>query len=205
MSFSAVNDFEVALAHWWGAPYAVATDCCTHAIELCLRMQNSNRMLTVPKHTYISVPFTLEKLHIAWQFTDEQWQEYYRIGNTNIVDSAVYWKQGGYITDTLQCLSFQFKKPLNLGRGGAILCTDVDEYIALKKLTYDGRYGDKPWAEQSIDSIGYHYYMTPETAQMGIDKLPDSHLRHTSKWSWANYPDLSTQPVFKHKGQLYYV
>lgn len=205
MSFSAVKDFEVALAEWWGAPYAVATDCCTHAVELCLRMQNSNLMLNVPKHTYLSIPFTLEKLGRAWQFSDEQWHEYYTIGGTNIVDSAVYWEQGGYLTGTLQCLSFQFKKPLNLGRGGAILCENVDDYVTLKKLTYDGRYGDEPWAQQTIDSIGYHYYMTPETAQEGLEKLPNSHLRHTTKWSWANYPDLSVQPVFKNKGYLYYV
>ena len=36
--FSTLFEFEQALADYTGAPYAVATDCCTHAIELCLRM-----------------------------------------------------------------------------------------------------------------------------------------------------------------------
>jgi dTDP-4-amino-4,6-dideoxygalactose transaminase len=205
MSFSAVEDFEVALAAWWGAPYAVATDCCTHAIELCLRMCAPSGLVKVPKHTYLSVPMTLEKIRLPWEFTEEEWSEHYTIANTNIVDSAVYWKEGGYLSGTLQCLSFQFKKPLNLGRGGAILCEDYDDYVKLKKMAYDGRFGDAPWAEQAVNTMGYHYYMTPETAQMGIEKLPDAHLRHTKTWSWQDYPDLSLMPVFAHKRFLYYV
>lgn len=205
MSFSAVTLFEQALADWWGAPYAVTTDCCTHAVELCLRLKKPQSLLEVPKHTYLSIPMTLEKLGLGWQFRDEQWEDHYRIWNTNIVDSAVYWKEGGYLKGTLQCLSFQFKKPLNLGRGGAILCESYDEYVALKKMTYDGRFGDEPWANQKVDTIGYHYYMTPETAQEGLLKLPDAHLRHTKTWTWQDYPDLTTMPVFEKKGMLYYV
>ena len=37
MSFEAVEQFENQVADFFGAPYAVATDCCTHAVELCLR------------------------------------------------------------------------------------------------------------------------------------------------------------------------
>ena len=36
MSFKVVSDFENEVAHWFGAPYGVAVDCCTHGIELCL-------------------------------------------------------------------------------------------------------------------------------------------------------------------------
>ena len=34
--FDKILEFETALAEYTGAPYAVMTDCCTHAIELCL-------------------------------------------------------------------------------------------------------------------------------------------------------------------------
>ena len=37
MSFKVITDFEKQIALFFGAPYAVAVDCCTHAIELCLR------------------------------------------------------------------------------------------------------------------------------------------------------------------------
>ena len=46
---------NIALAEWWGSPYAVATDCCTHAIELSLRLDQPDQTITVPEHTYISV------------------------------------------------------------------------------------------------------------------------------------------------------
>ena len=39
MSFDTVKEFEQQIAKFYGAPYAVATDCCTHAIELCLRVE----------------------------------------------------------------------------------------------------------------------------------------------------------------------
>ena len=37
MTFDSVAEFEEKVADFFGAPYAVAVDCCTHAIELCLR------------------------------------------------------------------------------------------------------------------------------------------------------------------------
>ena len=33
----------------------------------------------------------------------------------------------------------------------------------LKRMSYDGRDPDIPWRDQNISTIGYHYYMTPET------------------------------------------
>ena len=195
MSFHNVKIFENQLADWWGAPYAVATDCCTHAIELALRYTQAND-ITVPRHTYVSIPMTCEKLGLTWEFADVHWWDYYYLGNTNIIDGAVFWRKGGYVKGTLQCLSFQFRKPLNLGRGGAILCESLDDYNTLKAMSYDGRLGDQPWAEQDISTLGYHYYMTPETAELGIERLPSSLSRHTKIWSASDYPDLSKLRVF---------
>jgi len=195
MSFNSVKIFENQLADWWGAPYAVATDCCTHAIELALRYTKADD-ITVPRHTYVSIPMTAEKLGLTWEFADVHWWDYYYLGNTNIIDGAVFWRKGGYVKNTFQCLSFQFRKPLNLGRGGAILCESLADYHTLKAMSYDGRLGDTPWAEQEISTLGYHYYMTPETAELGIERLPTSLARHTKTWSASDYPDLSKLRVF---------
>ena len=65
MSFDDIKTFEQQIADFFGSPYAVAVDCCTHGIELCLREQNIS-MFTVPKRTYISVPFLAHKLNIAF-------------------------------------------------------------------------------------------------------------------------------------------
>lgn len=192
-----VAEFEQKIATFYNAKYAVAVDCCTHAIELCLRVVEPKFMVTCPKHTYLSVPMTFEKLGLKWNFNTMQWKDYYYIGGTNIVDAAVYWKQNGYIPDTMMCLSFQFKKHLSLGRGGMILLDNEEQYQLLKKLRYDGRDDDKPWAEQDIDTMGYHYYMTPETAQTGIYRFAVAETKTARQWTYLDYPDLSKMKVFK--------
>lgn len=191
-----VEKFEKTIADYFGSPYAVATDSCTHAIELCLRLTNPANV-TCPKHTYVSVPMTFEKLNLDWSFTEELWQDFYCIGNTNIYDAAVYWKQDGYINNTFMCLSFQFKKHLNIGRGGMILLNDKEQAVILKKMSYDGRLPNKPWADQDIDILGYHYYMTPESAVEGCLKFETVRNTIPHRWSWKNYPDISMMKVFK--------
>ena len=190
-----VQHFENIIKYFYDAKYAVAVDCCTHAIELCLRLIKPVAV-TCPTHTYLSVPMTFEKLNINWAFYEQYWKDYYYIGNTNIIDAAVYWERNGYIPNTLMCLSFQYKKHLNVGRGGMILLDNPDQYEQLKKMRYDGRVDDIPWAEQNIDTIGYHYYMTPETAELGIERFKEAETKEAKKWSWRNYPDLKTMKVF---------
>lgn len=191
-----VAEFEKLIANFYGAPYAVATDSCTHAIELCLRIENIEYPVNCPTRTYLSVPMTFMKLGLEWQFDDYDWEDYYFIGCTDIIDAAVYWKQNGYVPETKMCLSFQHKKHLSLGRGGMILLDNYDDYVKLKKMSYDGRLPDVPWAEQDIDTMGYHYYMTPETAQRGIYRFCSAEVTKPRSWSSNDYPDLRQMKVF---------
>lgn len=193
-----VENFEQTIAEYYGSAFAVSTDCCTHAIELCLRL-TTPEAVTCPAHTYVSIPMTLSKLNLQWSFDDMAWEDYYYLGNTNIIDAAVYWKKQGYIPDTLMCLSFQFKKHLNIGKGGMILLDNEEQYKKLIKMRYDGRVDSVPWKEQNIDTIGYHYYMTPENAQIGLEKFEEVNNITPKKWSWKDYPDLRTMKVFDAK------
>lgn len=195
MSFETVEQFERSIAEYYNAPYAVATDCCTHAIELSLRYTEA-KSAYCPSYTYLSIPMTFEKLNIDWSFNTCEWKDFYNI-TSNIIDAAVYWHKGGYKSGSFMCLSFQYKKHLSLGRGGAILCESLEDYIELKKMSYDGRVPNTPWTEQDIDSIGYHYYMTPETAQLGLDRLDHAKMSNPRKWTWEDYPDLRSIAVFK--------
>jgi dTDP-4-amino-4,6-dideoxygalactose transaminase len=194
--FEHIVHFENEIAKFYNAPYAVATDCCTHAIELCLRYRQYDD-ITIPTHTYISIPFTFEKLNLKWKFEYQEWKDFYYLGNTNIIDAAVYWKQNGYIKNTFMCLSFQYKKHLSLGRGGAILLQNKEDYDMLKKMSYDGRSPNTPWMEQNIDTVGYHYYMTPEIAKLGLDKLPKAFKDNPKSWNYSHYPNLKTMKVFQ--------
>jgi dTDP-4-amino-4,6-dideoxygalactose transaminase len=195
MSFNKITEFENVIANYFGAPYAVAVDCCTHAIELCLRLQHIKKT-SCPKRTYISVPMTLEKLNLDWQWSEEAWKEYYYLTGTNIVDAAVLWKEDSYISGTHMCLSFQFHKHLGLGRGGMILLDNKTDRDQLVRMCYDGRDRDILWAEQQIYTMGYHYYMIPETAIYGIEKFNVVKDIQPKIISYNDYPDLSTLPVF---------
>jgi dTDP-4-amino-4,6-dideoxygalactose transaminase len=94
-------------------------------------------------------------------------------------------------------LSFQFKKHLNLVRGGAVLVDNYTDYTALKKMSHDGRIPNQLWKTQDIDTIGYHYYMPIDTAQMGLDKLPEACARDAVVWTQDDYPYLPDMQVFK--------
>jgi dTDP-4-amino-4,6-dideoxygalactose transaminase len=196
MSFKMVSDFEKEIASFFGSPYAVAVDCCTHAVELCLRHVQADS-ITVPHRTYISIPLLSRKLGIPLFWRDEKWEDYYYIGDTNIIDAAVLWEKDGYIPGTYMCISFQFKKHLSLGRGGVILLDDKTACEELRKMSYDGRTRDEPWGEQNIETMGYHYYMTPETAILGLEKLPAAMVTPPRKWTVTDWPDLRDMGVFK--------
>ena len=197
MSFKIVKDFENEVANWFGAPYGVAVDCCTHGIELCLRY-NDIQSIEVPKRTYLSVPFLADKLGIELKWKDETWVDYYKIGGTNIYDAAVLWKEDSYIPGSFMCLSFQFQKHLSLGRGGMILTDNKEAAIALKKMSYDGRHPFIPWREQNITTKGYHYYMAPETEANGLKKLPEAIKTKPRQWVITDWPDLTQMEVFKN-------
>ena len=67
----------------------------------------------------------------------------------------------------------------------------------LKRMSYDGRDPDIPWRDQNIRMVGYHYYMTPETAQLGLDKLQEAIKTEPKEWAIQDWPDLQKMDIFK--------
>lgn len=197
MSFNKVLELEEKVAEFFGSPHAIAVDSCTHGVELCLRYTKAKK-INVPKRTYLSIPFLAEKLNIEREWRDENWVDYYYL-TENVIDAAVLWKKNSYISGTFMNLSFQFQKHLNLGRGGMILCDNKEAAEQLKKMSYDGRLPIIPWREQNIDCIGYHYYMTPETAENGLNKLEKAIETKPRQWVVTDWPDLTEMKIFKNK------
>jgi len=195
--WQAVTYFENLIAEYFGSPYAVAVDCTSHAIELCLRLSKETRTVTLPKYTYMSVPMMLDKLGIEYNFSDAKWEKRYDIKPTNIYDAATLWEYKSYIPGTLTCISFQNKKHLPIGRGGMILLDNHEQYQKLQKMSYDGRDRSKNWHDDDVQEIGYHYYMTPDDAARGI--LLFQHLKDNPAkiGSWQDYKDLTTVSYFK--------
>jgi dTDP-4-amino-4,6-dideoxygalactose transaminase len=198
MTFEVVSTFENKISEFFNSKYAVAVDSCTHGLELCLRYTNETK-INVPKRTYLSVPFLAEKIGLEREWRDEEWEDYYTInyGDKRIIDAAVLWKKNSYIPNTFMCISFQYQKHLSLGRGGIILMDNEVDYISLKKMSYDGRLPNVPWRNQDIDTVGFHYYMTPETAQLGLDKLQTAINTLPRQWVVTDWPDLTEMKIFK--------
>ena len=130
MNFNTVVEFEKQVAEFFGAPYAIAVDACTHGVELAVRYTNVD-YIRVPRRTYLSIPFLADKLNIDLFWKDEDWKDYYYVTD-NVVDAAVLWKRSSYIPGTFMNLSFQYQKHLSLGRGGMILTDNKEAAIQIE-------------------------------------------------------------------------
>ena len=184
--FDKIFEFERALAEYTGASYVIMTDCCTHAIELCMRYERpSNVAFTA--YTYLSVPMTMHKLGIEYRLIPEEWTGEYRFHGTRIWDSARRLERGMYRSGQMQCLSFGHGKPLQIGRGGAILLDDAAAYDVMIRQRSDGRdLSILPWPDQQIFRVGYHYRPTIEEAERALELLVT--VEEQSKYH--PYPDL---------------
>jgi dTDP-4-amino-4,6-dideoxygalactose transaminase len=192
--FDKIKQFEDALAEYTGAPYAIMTDCCTHAIELCLRYDKVRECQFTP-YTYLSIPMLMYKLGIEFQYLDHAWQRWhgeYHFINTRIWDSARRLEPNMYRPGAMQCVSFGHDKPLHIGRGGAIILDDKTAYDAIICMRYDGRnLNIKPWITQKEFRVGYHYKPTPEEAMQGIALL-EGLKEYCPAPKHVDYPDLRT-------------
>lgn len=195
-----VTMFEQKVCDFTGAKYAVSADCCTHALELALRYFGvENKKVFIPKYTYMSVWMMLKHLNADVEFTNEKWTGEYKIHGTNIYDSAVRWKRGMYMRGKVQCLSFQIKKTIPIGRGGMILCDRKEMADALRLASYDGRDLRTPYDDpMHTRMIGHHYYMTPEDAARGII-LMDQINKEGDSARWDNYPNLEKYVLISQK------
>lgn len=170
MSFAKLFEFEEKLAEYTGAPYVVLTDGCTHALELCMRVKRV-KSTSFPAYTYVSVVNTIQALGIKYTLEDKHWVGEYQFAETNIWDSARKFMPNMFVAGQMQCLSFGHGKPLQIGKVGAILLDNKEEYNLLSLLRSDGRDLKKlPWHNYPV-THGYHYCPTIEDCESGLNKL----------------------------------
>jgi dTDP-4-amino-4,6-dideoxygalactose transaminase len=188
--FQAILDFEQAMADYTGAPYCVSTDCCTHAMEIALRLTHDNTMLTFPAHTYLSMPMVLKKLGIPYDMTNQVWREYYVLEGSAVWDCARYLKPNMYVPGSIQCLSFSRTKPLEITRGGCLLTDNQELYESASRMRSDGRnmFKYSPWVTQPEFEIGYHYTLKPEDCVVGLNLLQNRQFIE-QRDELYNYPD----------------
>lgn len=186
-----IDLFEKQLSEFTGAPYVVLTDSCTNAIFLSLvHFGAAWNRVSIPRRTYISVPQAIIHAGCKLSFTNEEWVGSYRLSGTSIIDAAVGFTRGMYDGGAV-CLSFQQKKTIPIGKGGAILLDDKNDYTKLKRMAWDGRDASKS-VEEDLENIimGYHMNMTPDDAARGV-LLMNQYEGGGRIGSYGDYPDVS--------------
>jgi 5-methylcytosine-specific restriction endonuclease McrA len=190
-----VSVFERAVAKYAGAPYAVAVESCSAALFLsCLRREVQT--VTIPSHTYPSVPAAI--IHAGGKviFSDVLWEGVYELAPYNIWDGALRFSPNMY-KGGFHCLSFHIKKAVPIGRGGMILCDSLDDVMWFKKMRFDGR--DETSLDKEPTMVGWNFYMETSQAARGLELLaviknrPVPDLDVTAQ----GYPDLSLCGCYK--------
>jgi len=153
--------------------------------------------VTIPARTYLSVPQSIIQAGGNVKFEDLKWKGIYQLKPYPIFDAAKRLTSNMYISGTLMCLSFGIKKPLKLGKGGAILTDDPEAYEALKKLRWSGRDEGIPYDVDSPDFLGYNSYITPEWAARGMMLLGVYPKHAEDQIEQPDYRDLTTFKIFK--------
>lgn len=198
--YSIVAEFEEAIADYCGAPYAVAVESCSAAIFLslmfCKHKFGPIGEVSIPKHTYPSIPCSIIHAGGKVKFEDREWEGEYDLRPWFIWDAALRFKRGMY-KGGYQCLSFHVKKHLCIGRGGAILTEDPDAVMWLRRARFDGR-APVPLLQDNFTMLGWNVYMEPSNAARGLQLLQalgDRELPDLSVES-QGYPDLSKFKIY---------
>lgn len=192
-----VTIFENKLAEYAGSKYAVCVDSCSNAMFLCMKYLNvTNTVIELPKNTYPSTPMQCIHAGNKIRFVDKEWSGDYFLGNTKIVDGATRFRKNMYIPDSYYCVSFHHRKTLKIGKGGVILTNDAEFVKWCRPMIYDGRHKNISHDIDDYECIGYHMYMTPEEAAIGLIKLENISNNNPDTGSNLTYKDLSLQKVF---------
>ena len=193
--YEAVREFESQLSDYTGAPYVVCVDSSTDALFLCCYRLEVD-VVTIPKHTYLSVPMSVIHSGGKVEFEDLEWSGIYQLKPYSIWDSAKRMKRNMYIKGSYMTLSFHIQKHIPIGKGGAILCDNKDDYEWFKKARYEGR-SEVSYHDDDIEFCGWNMYMTPQEAVRGMELLRGLPDDSDDLVENPPYRDLTTFKVFK--------
>ena len=202
--YKVVKMFEEEVAQYTGSPYAIAVDSCTNAIFLCCKhLQVSS--ITIPSKTYLSVPMSI--IHSGSEVIFNQseninnWTGMYQLKPYPIYDSAKRLTSNMYIKGSYICLSFHAKKQLPIGKGGMILCDNINSANWFRKARYEGR-NEIDYRQDNIDMLGWYMYMTPQQASVGLALLQNYPKNNNDLEEINGYRDLTEFEVFKNCRKL---
>ena len=203
--YKITEEFEKELCKYTGAPYAIALDSQSNAIFLSLYYEKiQGKEISIPDRTYPSVP--CEIIHVGGKVNfikteGRTLKGAYQLYPTKVWDSALRFTCDMYIPNTHMCISFTGPyKHLKLSKGGAILTDDESAYKWFKRARFSGR-RECSYHEDSLDMLGWNFYMIPELATRGILLMNsfynlDGTKKHNEDLELP-YPDLSKFEIYQ--------
>lgn len=200
-AYDIVRAFEKRIAEYTGCPFAIAIDNCSNALFLCCYYLKV-KTVVLPKRTHPIVPSAVVHAGGLVTFVDLQWEGSYQLTPYPIIDSACQFKRNMYVPQTFLCVSFNYTKPIKIGKGGMILTDNKDACKWFKLARYCGMH-ENPCQfsncdcnnEYRVEFPGWNMYMTPEDAARGLcltNKMEDEYPITN-----INYPDLSELKIYE--------
>ena len=201
--YQVTESFERALCAYTAAPYAVALNSGTAALQLAVKWHTPKiagplQGINIPRRTYVSVPHAIQNAGPFWvTWRDEEWRGEYQLKPLPVWDSARRFTSSMYREGQFQCVSFAAAKILGAEQGGAILHDNAAADAWFRRMRFDGRTEGVNPLEDDFDLVGaMHCLMIPSVAATLLVRL--YHLpKHNEDLPFYPYPDLSIHPAFK--------
>lgn len=181
-----VAELEAKFAEYVGSKYAVAVDCCTSALFLCLKYRGLNNgghlpiEVQIPSMTVPLVATTIVHAGGRIHFIDEcDWVGHcYELKPYGIIDSAHKVERGqykAYDEKDLLCYSFYPTKPISSCEGGMIATDDFEAVKWFRKARFYGRDSvstdiKNSW-EYHLEFAGWKMNMTEVQAAIALEQL----------------------------------
>ena len=203
--YKITEEFERELCKYTGAPYAIALDSQSNAIFLSLYYEKiQGKEIIIPSRTYPSVPCEIIHAGGKVNFIKTEGRTLkgaYQLYPTKVWDSALRFTCDMYTPNTHMCISFTGPyKHLKLSKGGAILTDDESAYKWFKRARFSGR-RECSYHEDSLDMLGWNFYMIPELATRGMLLMNQFYNMDGTPKSNEDlelpYPDLSKFEIYQ--------
>ena len=122
MNFKFVEEFEVAIANFFRAPYSIAVDSCTHALELCLRYTKPEKISI--DYAIIEKAATVAMIESTFDWDDVG--EWLAIPRHHSADA-----DGNCFAGTVRALSANENLVINRKEGHLIALLGVDDLVVV--------------------------------------------------------------------------
>ena len=223
-----VKEFEEKWAEYTGAKYAVATNSCTAALDIAVRIVSLPETVKVSPFTFASSALAALNAGHKVEFVDIDPESYTTPESDIQVMYAGNIKGTGKIYDMahcggykhlgeVSCWSFHAVKNLPMGDGGMLTMNDPELYRKAKaiswcgidKSTFDRSKKQYNW-DYNIEEVGLKAHMNDVNAVIGLEKLKDLDKENAFRKQIAEaydreLPDFIKRPYRSSTWHLYAV